>query len=591
MNIKKSLLSDLLQYSHDVISGKIIACKKHKWACMRFLKDLERQDTEDFPYIFDESKAERFISWMKLFKHRKGVLKGQNIQPHIIQKFVFGNVYGWYHRDTGYRRFNKMYWQVARKNAKSQSLSCVASYELMAFLDGKEAAEVYCVATKTEQAKIVYDETVAMLNAAKIFDGKYKVAYGRITHNKTGSVMRALSEEDKKNGDGLNPQCGIIDEYHAHETSEAYDIIESGMGAREQPLLAIITTSGFDLNNPCYHVEYDLCSKILNPDIPFDLENYFVMINELDKNDTDETIEIGGRKIPAGDLIDDIKDPNCWQKANPIICSYQVGIDYLKKKLKEALEAPEKMRNFLTKHMNVWVNQRECGYMNMSKWAACGKFDPEELPDTKKETPFAGVDLSATLDLTSVTFEFALPDGFFYVQSHSFMPEETLEAKRKTDKVPYDLWVKQGWITATSGAEVDYHYILEWIEEQYEKNKWFKGEVCYDKALATWLKQELEDRRYTPVEIPQSYTGLSVATKDFRSKVYNKKIIHGNNPVLTWAISNAVTRSGPSENLMLDKSKAKQRIDPIAATINAHVRAMANERAVCVYNTRGMRSL
>lgn len=572
-----SLTDELIGYSKDVLSGTVIACQKHKWACLRFLNDLKKQNTSQFPYVFIEERAERFLSWMRLFKHRKGVLKGKNIEPHIIQKFIFANIYGWYHVDTDYRRFSKMYWQVARKNAKSQSLSCVGTYELMAFLDG-ETSEVYCAATKTKQAKIVFNEAVSMLKAAGIFAGKYKFAYGMLTHIKSESEMSPLSEEDKKTGDGFNPQCGIIDEYHAHETSEMYDVIDSGMGARENPLLAIITTAGFDLNNPCYNVEYDLISKILNPNVPVEIDEYFVMVNELDKNETSETMVIGDRKIAPGELIDEIKDETVWIKANPIICSYEVGIVYLRKKLKEALEAPEKMRNFLTKHMNVWVNQRECGYMDMARWAVCGQSDIEKLPDTYKEAPFGCFDMSATLDLTSSGFIFTLPGGAFYVKSHSFMPEETLEKKRKTDKVPYDLWVKQGWITLTPGAEVDYHFVLEWFIEQYEKNKWYRGEVCFDKALATWLEHELQEEGFTPIDIPQSFTGLSLSTKTFRTKVYNRKIIHDNNPVLTWAISNAVTRSGPSENLMLDKSKAKQRIDPIACLINGFVRAMANEQ-------------
>lgn len=576
MKTKYSLRQELIQYSNDVINLNVVACKKHQWACMRFLRDLEREGTDEFPYIFSEEKANHFLDWMRLFKHRKGVLKGQNIEPHIIQKFVFGNVYGWIHKDTGYRRFNKFYWQVGRKNAKSQSLSCVASYELMAL--GEGASEVYCAATKTEQAKIVYDETVAMLRACPELEGRYKVAYGRIMHLKTGSIMRPLSEEDKKTGDGLNPQCGIVDEYHAHETSEVYDIIDSGMIARVQPLLAIITTAGFELNNPCYRVEYDLVSKILNPNIDFDLENYFVMINELDTDD-------------EGNLIDNIKDESCWLKANPIAASYPEGRAAIRKRLNAALESPEKMRDLLTKTFNVWVNQRTAGYMNMEKWKSCGVKLDSRFPDVVKKTCFPGLDLSSTLDLTSIGFDIPLENGYYAVLSHSFIPEETLETKRKTDKAPYDLWLKQGWLTATPGAEVDYHFVLDYLLEQFERYQWPKGECCFDRALATWLMHEVEKNSFIPVDIPQSYTGLSEATKDFRAKVYNGKIIHDNNPVLSWAMSNAVIRKGPSENIMLDKSKAVQRIDPVAALINAHVRAMVNEDKRSPYEERGILSV
>jgi len=200
---------ELIKYSNEILNGDIIACVKNKLACQRFLNDLEREGTENFPYIFDEERGTRFINWMKLFKHRKGILAGQYIDPHIIQKFIFANVYGWVHKDTGYRRFNKAYWGVGRKNAKSQSLGTVGSYESSAF--GEPSAEVYCAATKKDQAKIVWDEIDGMIRGNIDLKNKFKVAYGTITHLKSGSIIKPLSKEDRKTGDGYNPQCGIID--------------------------------------------------------------------------------------------------------------------------------------------------------------------------------------------------------------------------------------------------------------------------------------------------------------------------------------------------------------------------------------------
>jgi len=206
----------LIDYCHDVLNGDIIACQKHKWACRRFLRDVEREGTDEFPYVFDEEKALRFLKWMTLFKHTKGKLAGKHIEPHPIQIFVFGNIYGWVHKDTGLRRFKKGYWQVARKNAKSQSLACVGSYEAFAF--GENMSEVYIGATKTEQSKIVWNEIKAQIQGCDFLKGKYKIAYGKIEHLKSGSFIAALSKDAGKTGDGLNVQCGIIDEYHAHPT-------------------------------------------------------------------------------------------------------------------------------------------------------------------------------------------------------------------------------------------------------------------------------------------------------------------------------------------------------------------------------------
>jgi phage terminase large subunit-like protein len=163
------------------------------------------------------------------------------------------------------------------------------------------------------------------------------------------------------------------------------------------------------------------------------------------------------------------------------------------------------------------------------------------------------------------------------------MPEDTLEAKRKTDKVPYDRWVRQGWITVTPGAQVDYHAVLDYIVETYDKYGWVKGEVCYDRYLATWLMQELADREFTPIDIPQTIPSLTEPTKDLRAKVYNRKIIHDNNEVLTWAMSNAIARIDHNQNIMLDKSKSSDRIDPAAALMNAHVRALVAEPTGSIY--------
>lgn len=540
----------LIDYSNDVVNNEIIACKEHKWACMRFLRDVERQGTDDFPYIFDSDRALHFLNWMTLFKHTKGVLAGKRIVPHEIQVFNFGNIYGWIHKDTKLRRFKKAYWQVAKKNAKSQSLSCVGSYEAMAL--GEPAAQVYCAATKTDQAKIVWSEIEAQLRTSDDLKGKFKVRYGKIEHPKSDSFIKALSKEDGKKGDGVHTQCGIVDEYHLHETSEIYDNLASSMAARTQPLLIVITTAGFNLNNPCYRVEYKYVTRILDPDNPIENDEYFVMINKLDDGD-------------------DIRDERNWIKANPILCSYEEGMNFLRGELKLALQVPEKMRNFLTKNMNVWVDKRDNGYIEMNKWTICGK---KTLPDLKGLTCIVGVDLSKKIDLTSISFEFYLGDDKYAVLSHSFMPEDTLEEKRNSDRVPYDLWAKQGWITITPGAVVDYNFIKAYIIAQEKENNWSVKEICYDPYNATQFAQDMELEGYTCVEIRQGVRTLSEPTKSFRESVKEDKIYHDNNPVLTWALGNAVTKQDSNENIMLDKAKSTERIDPIASVINSHVRSM-----------------
>ena len=561
-----TLLEELIEYSHNCIEDTAHVCQKHRWACERFLRDVQHAKTETFPYVFDEEKAQRFFNWAHLHRHTKGVLAGEPIDFAPIQRFIFGNVYGWVHQDTGLRRFRRAYWQVARKNAKSQSLAIVGDYELMAL--GEPMSEVYIGATKTLQAKIIYNEVVAMLKRCPLLNGKWHESYGVIRHPKSDSILRALSKDDGKTGDGLNPQCGLIDEYHAHPTDEILEVINTGMVARRQPLLFIITTAGNNFGGPCYRVEYPLVEKILNPALDFDVVDYFCMVNELDRDD-------------EGNLIDDVKNEDCWVKANPIAAAYPEGLANIRSKLDSAIESPEKMESFLTKNMDLWVNQLAMSYIDMAKWKERGAIT--ELPvDPYGYDVYVGVDLSRRIDLTAAALVMPLDDDGttrYFVRAHGFIPEETIAAHEKTDKIPYRAWARAGYLTITPGDVVDYRFISTWIREQVDTLGVNLREVCYDPYNATHFAQELDAQGIMTVEVRQGMRTLSEPTKAFREEAYRDNILHEPNPLLDWAISNAVTKRDHNENIMLDKEKSTNRIDPIAAVINAFSRAhvMAEE--------------
>ena len=555
-----TLTDELIQYSKDCIADTWHVCQKHRWACERFLNDLKKSGTKDFPYIFDEEKALRFFEWAALHKHTKGVLAGEPIEFTPIQRFIFGNVYGWVHQDTGLRRFRKAYWQVARKNAKSQSLAIVGDYELMAL--GEPMSEVYIGATKSMQAKIIYNEVVAMLKRCPLLKDKWHESYGVIRHPKSDSILRALSKDDGKTGDGLNPQCGLIDEYHAHPTDEILEVINTGMVARRQPLLFIITTAGTNFGGPCYRVEYPLVEKILDPSLDFDVADYFCMVNELDRDQ-------------EGNLIDDVKDEECWVKANPIAATYPEGLANIRSKLASALESPEKMESFLTKNMNLWVNQSAMSYMDMAKWKERGAIT--KIPvDPYGRSAYVGIDLSKRIDLTAAGIILPIDvDGIFryVVRAHGFIPEDTVAVHEKTDKVPYRAWAKAGYLTITPGDVVDYRFIESWIHETTDDLGVNVKELCYDPYNATHFAQDFEAQGVTTVEVRQGMRTLSETTKAFREEAYRGNILHEPNPLLDWAISNAVTKRDHNENIILDKEKSTNRIDPIAAVINAFSRA------------------
>ena len=555
-----TLTDELIQYSKDCIADTRHVCQKHRWACERFLNDLKKSGTKEFPYIFDEEKALRFFEWAALHKHTKGVLAGEPIEFTPIQRFIFGNVYGWVHQNTDLRRFRKAYWQVARKNAKSQSLAIVGDYELMAL--GEPMSEVYIGATKSMQAKIIYNEVVAMLKRCPLLKGKWHESYGVIRHPKSDSILRALSKDDGKTGDGLNPQCGLIDEYHAHPTDEILEVINTGMVARRQPLLFIITTAGTNFGGPCYRVEYPLVEKILDPSLDFDVADYFCMVNELDRDQ-------------EGNLIDDVKDDECWVKANPIAATYPEGLANIRSKLASALESPEKMESFLTKNMNLWVNQSAMSYMDMAKWKERGSIT--EIPvDLYGRPAYVGIDLSKRIDLTAAGIIIPIDvDGTvqYVTRAHGFIPEDTVAVHEKTDKVPYRAWAKAGYLTITPGDVVDYRFIESWIHETTDDLGVNVKELCYDPYNATHFAQDFDAQGITTVEVRQGMRTLSEPTKAFREEAYRGNILHEPNPLLDWAISNAVTKRDHNENIILDKEKSTNRIDPIAAVINAFSRA------------------
>jgi phage terminase large subunit-like protein len=582
------ILNELYSYCEQVTSGKIVACQKYKWACLRFMKDVDKIGSDGWQWVFDNYSANQYITnWVSFFYHSSGFLAGQPKIFNPYERFVYGNIYGWKNKDTGIRRFRRSYEQVARKNAKSQDKAIQALYELSAF--GEQRAEIYIAATKKEQTRHVWAEAAWLYqHGHPDIRDKFICKHDRdlkevtIRHEPSESFFARLSKDDRKSGDGSNPHFFILDEYHLHNTTEYYDLAISGMKTRKQPLLSIITTAGTDIGCPCYKIEYDYVKRLLDPDSPVVNERYFAVISEIDKNETPDVIVRENRRIEPGQPIDEITCFDAIQKSNPVLYNEPNSVELIKEEVREATDKPELHKKVLTKTFNMWVNEREAGYMNMTKWSLCSSEDQILLNKIlyEKQYPFVGVDLSLTTDLSSIVFVFNLPKGYHYLIHHSFMPEDNITTASERDNVPYKVWIDQGYITAIPGSNIEYHDVLDWLIEQYNLYNWKKGLVCFDRALAAWLQMELDKLKFIAISIPQSYTGLSLATKTLRAKVYDKKIIHQNDPVLNWAMSNCVVRMGPSENIMLDKSAARFRIDPVAALINAMNRAIATDNPV-----------
>ena len=556
-----TIKQELIKYAKQCIADKIPSCTKHKWACRRFLNDIERAKNTKCPFVWNEDEAQRIVKWFGLLKHSKGVLAGQFINLTVSQKFGLCQIYGWRRRADGMRRFNKSYQQKGRKNAKSQEQAGVILYE-MAYgsTKNKEIYECYCAGTKRDQSKIIFNECQNLLKGSPLAV-KFKCGKQIIEHIKTGSFLKALCKEDGRKGDGTNPAILVLDEYHQHDTSEFYDLA-IGSNTKE-PLLMIITTAGKDLNVPCYQEEYQYVSGLLDPDKP-DIENdeYFADIFEAESGIplTDENFEFLAKM------------------ANPIRAYYPEGMKKLHDDYIIAKSVPQKMTSFLTKALNVWVQARENGYMIMSKWNKC---KIEKLPvDIHGCEVYVGFDMSAKIDLTSVAFIIPFKDGEtvkYILFSHSFIPNrDKLRERIIVDKMPYDAWERNGWLTVTDTEIVDQNAVMKYVNDFVNKNGLIINCLCFDPANASKLMLEMSDEGYVVHEVYQSHKSLNESTAGFREQVYCGNVVFLNNPLLNYAMGNAVIRTN-NGLIKIDKDATKRRIDPVDATLCAFKLAMYHE--------------
>lgn len=557
------------QYALDVVEGRRVAGRPEIQACQRHLGDLDRcarvesgeLSADAWPWVFDESKANKIYTWFAFLRHVEGPKAGTPIELEPFQQFDLGCIFGWVHRDSGLRRFEKAYIQEARKQGKSTIMSGIALYLMCG--DGEESPNVYCAAVDRDQARIIYKAAKAMAQKSPDIQKRLKIRDYMISHVARGGELKALSKETK-NKDGLNPSGAIIDEYHAHPTSEIYDLLWSAWGQRAQALMAIITTAGFETNqNPCYS-EYAYCKQILAGLVAN--ERYFVIIRELDPGD-------------------DEHNPAVWIKANPLRAATPAGLKKLQEQHDEAFGSldPAKVRNFRVKNLNIWVNEAEDSYISdlLPRWNELAVSRQEFIELTRGRKCLTGIDLSKRIDLTGDGFVFDLDDGRIAICAQGFMPEETVTQHERTDKILYREWARAGWLTITEGNVTDYSAVETHIHDSELEYGWKVYEVCFDPYNATHFANILQAQGYSVVEIRQGVKTLSEPTKLLRELIAQGRVVHDGSPLLTWCLANAREQQDSNENIKLSKKYASdtQRIDLLAAVINAMVRLQALQDA------------
>ena len=415
--------------------------------------------------------------------------------------------------------------------------------------------ETYCAGVKREQSGLIFNECRYMLKGSPLAR-KFRVTRSEIRHIKSDSFLKPLSKEDGRSGDGTNPAVLVLDEYHQHPTTEFYDL---GLGGNAgQSLIIIITTAGKDLNAPCYTQEYKFVSNLLDPDVDIENDRYLADVHEADEGD-------------------DWTDFQTVLKANPIRATYPEGIEKIKQAFELAKAMPEKKTAYLTKILNMWVQARDGGYMDMAKWKAC---EVKQLPfDIEGESVYVGFDVSAKIDLTSVAFVIPIKSEKvkYVVFHHSFIPNrEKLQERIHTDRAPYDLWEQLGFITVTETPIVDQNAVIRYAE-QFVKDKGLRVEcLCFDPANASKMEMELSDAGHTVEEVYQSHRSLNEATAGFREQVFDGNVIYIYDPVLNFAMANAVVKTS-NGLIKIDKDATVQRIDPVDAVLCAFKLALYHE--------------
>lgn len=523
-------------YMSGVIDGSVVACKYVRLAVQRHLDDLEHGHERGL--YFDEEAAYRPINLTQQLKHSKGEWAGKPLILEPWQLFIKWVVFGWMGSD-GYRRFTKMYEEVARKNGKSTDIASVGVYGLG--FDKEPGAEVYSVATKEDQAMITLSEGQSMVRKSGNLDGNAEVYKKSIVLN--GSSWKPLGR-DTKSEDGRNPHMCLIDEYHAHPDRTMYDVLDSADGARRQPLLCVITTAGFNKQSPCY-LERDYVIKVLEGTVKDD--SYFGIIFTLDEGD-------------------EWDDESVWIKSNPNL-GVSVYLKNMQQKCLQAKESTSKINNFLTKRLNIWTTQ-EIKWVNMVAWVACSGSVSESTLVGKK--CFGGLDLASNTDIASYVMAFPWHNGTVAVLPRFWIPEDNARERERKDRVPYLTWAKQGFIKLTPGNVIDYHTIMHDVLSDIAK---------FDMQLFGFDRWGFEAMRQRLIEegapdnkmfsFGQGYASMSAPCKELERLYMDGKLSHNNNPVLNWMASNAQATMDPAGNVKLDKSKSTEKIDGMVALLMA----------------------
>ncbi len=526
------------KYAQDVVCGKICACDLVKKACQRQLSDLIRYKSGE-KFIFEPEAGDRVCWFIEHLTHVKGELAGEEIKLEPWQIFILHTVFSW-KTDSGIRRFRRVYIEVPRGNGKSCLSSGVALFCLCS--DREPGAEVYSFATTRDQAKIVFGDAKEMARQntklKRAFD--LQVLANSLYVPKTNSYFQAKSAEGSTL-DGLNTHLAVIDELHAHKTRAVYDVVETSLGKRRNSLMWVITTAGFDTAGICYEVR-SFVKQVLNKEAVD--ESQFGIIYGLDEEDDWTTTE-------------------ALQKANP---NWGVSVrpEIITSLQAKAMARPSAANNFKTKHLDIWCAAAS-SWMDMPAWNACQR--NVSLSDFEGSDCYMGLDLGAKNDLTAKVLVFPVEEDDsvkYYVFGTYYTPRSAL---LKSENSQYDGWETLGYLRVTEGAVTDFNQIEEDILE--DCSRFNVKAVAYDPWQATQLATRLTDNDVPMVEYRNTVQNMSDPMKWLEALVQDGRLIHEEDPALTWMIGNVVAKRDFKDNIFPRKEIYENKIDGAVALIMA----------------------
>lgn len=504
------------------------------------------EENETHTFVFDEKRGNLPIEFIERYcKHSKGKFAGTPVKLELFQKAFISALYGFVDEETRNRKYKKGIFFVARKNGKSTMDAGLANYMLTK--DGEGGAEVYSIATKLDQAKIIFEESKRMVKKSPSLRKRVKCRINKLVYEKTESIMQALSS-DSSTLDGLNAHFVIADEVHAWKDMNLLDVMYDSMSTREQPLLIETSTMG-TVRGSVFDSEYDYCSEII--------KGYEGLSDVVD-----ETI------LPIIYELDDVnewQDEKKWYKANPGLGTIK-NIKDLRDKVNTAKNNPDKLSNLLCKDFNMRQDEQE-------SWLGYDIINNEELyniNDISGTYAIGGVDLSSTTDLTCATL-LIVKNNKKYVLQQYFIPEERLEFKIKDDKIPYDVWEKRGLVTICEGAKVNYTDVTQWflrMNADYDISAYWVG---YDPWNSQYWIDEMKYYGFQMVEVRQGARTMSNPMKQLAADLIEKNINYNNNPILKWCLCNTQVKRDENDNIRPVKGKKQRaRIDGAVSLIIAY---------------------